>query len=257
MTGVAHTIAPLISRDVLQAPHPIVLTLAGAGCDPCVFEGAHTHGIAWHAVDWFEGEGAFDPESIAQRLADALAPRTAPTILAGHSLGAFIALLMALRHGSRVQGLVLSNTGARMEAHADSSLPQRVRTRWQADTQEAFLRACFEFEPPAHLWSRMCRYLAQLPAERMLAAVEGLRKLDVSGELDQVQCPTLIAHGQHDRKRTEAAAQLMADGIAQARLVWLPGGHTPMVDCPGAYRDAVHDFFIEAGGTHASLSETP
>ena len=49
----------------------------------------------------------------------------------------------------------------------------------------------------------------------------------------------------------------MADGIAQARLVWLPGGHTPMVDCPVAYRDAVHDFLIEAGWTHASPSETP
>ena len=257
MTGTAHSPAPLISHKVLQAPHPIVLTLAGAGCDPSIFEGAHTPGIAWHAVDWFEGDGAFDPESIAQRLADALAPRTAPTILAGHSLGAFIALLMALRHGSRVQGLVLSNTGARMEAHADASLPQRVRTQWRADSQESFLRACFEFEPPAHLWSRMRHYLAQLPVERMLAAVEGLRKLDVSGELDQVRCPTLIAHGRHDRKRTEAAAHLMAHGIAQARLVWLPGGHTPMVDCPDAYRAAVHQFLIDAGWTRSLLTDTP
>jgi len=247
----------LIPLEILQASRPVVFTLAGAGCAPCIFEAAHTPGITWQPVDWFKGEGAFDPASIAKRLADELALRQGPSVLAGHSLGAFIALLIALRHPSSVQGLILSNTGARMLPNADFSLPDRIRTQWHAENQRAFLRACFEAEPPAGIWARMCDYLACLPAERMLAAVEGLRRMDVLAELGQVQCPTLIAHGRYDRKRTEQSARELAEGIAGAQIAWLPAGHTPMVECPDAYRVHVHRFLTDAGWSRVDSPETP
>lgn len=247
----------LIPLEILQDRQPIVFTLAGAGCAPCIFEAAHTPGIAWQPIDWFEGEGAFDPASIAQRIAGELALREGPSVLAGHSLGAFIALLIALRHQPCVQGLILSNTGARMLPNADFSLPDRIRTQWHTEQQHAFLRACFEADPPAGVWTRMCDYLARLPAERMLAAVEGLRRMDVHAELGQVQCPTLIAHGRYDRKRTEQSARELAAGIAGAQLVWLPAGHTPMVECPDAYRTQVHRFLTDAGWSRVTPLETP
>lgn len=247
----------LIPQSVLQHASPLVLTLSGAGCDPCLFDAVQVEGIAWHAVDWFQGDGAFDPESVAQRLADALAARAGPTVLAGHSLGGFIALLTAMRHGRHVQGLVLTNTGARTEGHGDPGLPERVRTDWTSANQQAFLRACFMHEPPAALWARLCQYLEQLPADRLLAAVTGLRKLDVSDDLGRVHCPTLIAHGRFDRRRTEAAAQLMADGIVGAQLDWLPGGHTPMIDCPDDYRRSLHAFLIHAGFIGPHSQERP
>lgn len=247
----------LIPEAVLQQRAPLVLTLSGAGCDPCLFDGVRVEGIAWYAVDWFQGEGAFDPESVAQRLADALASRAGPTLIAGHSLGGFIALLMAIRHGQHVQGLVLSNTGARTEGHGDPGLPDRVRTDWTPANQQSFLRACFMHEPPPALWSRLCQYLAHLPAEHLLAAVTGLRKLDVSGELGRVRCPTLIAHGRFDRRRTEAAAQLMADGIVGAQLDWLPGGHTPMVDCPDDYQQSLQAFLTRTGFIEPRPLERP
>lgn len=246
-----------VADHVLQDPASVVLTLSGAGCSPSLFDGVRVEGITWHAVDWFLGDGAFDPESVAQRLADCLAKRAGPTVLAGHSLGGFIALLTAIRHGHTVQGLVLSNTGARTEGHGDPGLPERVRNDWTAANQQSFLRACFLNDPPPALWAQLCDYLARLPADRLLAAVSGLRKLDISGELSRVRCPALIAHGRLDRRRTEAAAQLMADGIAGARLDWLPGAHTPMVDCPQAYYESVGRFLTNTGFIRSPTQETP
>jgi len=148
-----------------------------------------------------QGAGPFTPQAVAQRLAAALAPRTAPTVLLGHSLGGVIALLTALARPSAVQALVISNTGPHTRDHGDNSLPERIRHHWTPQARRAFLLACFAHEPPAALMRELERYLDALPAGSLLEAVEGLRRLDLSHGLGAIRCPVLIAHGELDRRR--------------------------------------------------------
>jgi pimeloyl-ACP methyl ester carboxylesterase len=231
----------------LRIPGAVVLSLAGGGCSPKLFDAVASTQLRWHALDWCAGQGPFDPESVAGRLGRALAERRHPTILAGHSLGGFISLLAALRFPAHVQGLVISNTGAHTGQHGDNSLPDRVRHHWTDEAQAAFLAGCFLKHPPEPLWSELRRYLNQLPATALLQAVEGLRRMDLRSSLSGLACPTLIAHGGLDRRRSPVAAWELARGITKAQLVMLPGGHTPMVDCAVHYRAVVGRFLAGLG----------
>jgi pimeloyl-ACP methyl ester carboxylesterase len=170
-------------------------------------------------------------------------------VLAGHSIGGFIALLVALQTPECVQGLILSNTGAHTAGHGDPSLPNRIRSEWHGGTQADFLRACFRVQPPPDLWAHLLDYLARLPPLVLLEAVNGLRQLDVASQLRHVACPTLVAHGQFDKRRLIGAAEQLAAGIPDAELVLLPGGHTPMVDCPAEYQAAVEVFLSRVFAT--------
>jgi pimeloyl-ACP methyl ester carboxylesterase len=222
-------------------PRPII-ALPGAGISPHIFDGMSTPAFTWQATDWCSGQGPFDPVSVADRLARQLAQLDSAPVLAGHSLGAFIALLVAIRHPERVSALIISNTGGHTQGHGDPRLPQRIRQDWSEQARAEFLASCFENPPTEPLWQQLAEYLRALPGEHLLQAVLGLRALDIRAKLALIQCPTLVAHGRMDRRRDIEAATTLAQGIRNSRMVLLPGGHTPMVDCRPAYLNAVNQF---------------
>ena len=224
-----------------------VWALAGGGCSPQIFAGIDLPGVCWQPLDWVRSPGPHDPGSVADWLGGQLAQRQGPTLLAGHSLGAFIALLTAIRHPQHVDGLILSNTGARIEGHGDPGLPQRIREQWDAQAQAEYLRQCFLHPPAPALWQQCLAYLRDLPVVTLLEGIEGLRRMDLSAELGRVRCPTLVAHGRLDTRRPIESALLMARCIPGARLALLPGGHTPMVDCRAEYIGAVNAFLAGLG----------
>jgi len=228
-----------------ETASPLVIALPGAGCSPLIFKRAQIDGIQWHLLDWLNGQGPKDPDSVAAALGAALAFRKGPTLLVGHSLGGFIGLLTAIRYPTCVQGLVLSNTGARIEGHGDSNLPNRIRNHWTEEEQDGFLRSCFNPLVDPVLWHQCQAYIRQIPASSLLEAVEGLRRMDLSDQLASVKCPVLIAHGRHDHRRPLSAANGLAEGIKNTRLVLLEGGHTPPVDCTEDYVRAIRSFLVE------------
>ncbi|MFZ9406320.1 MAG: alpha/beta fold hydrolase [Burkholderiaceae bacterium] len=247
--------APLsLSEDLLNRAQPVVIALAGAGCSPAIYRDLDSVcSIPWRTLDWFRGEGAFDPVSIADRIAVLLARRAGPTFLAGHSLGAFLSLLIGLRHGAslgrRLSGLILSNTGARTVGHGDPGLPDRILHHWTPQAQQAFLDACFHEPPPEPLAAHLRNYLAAVPVQRLHAAVAGLRVLDVLHELPGLRLPVLVAHGELDRKRSVQTAREMAQALPRGRLVLLLAGHTPMVECPTGYHRAIQTFLTDLGSS--------
>lgn len=230
----------------------LVLALPGAGLSPKIFRLLRPEEAEVTALDWAAGDSPADPEAVAARIGAMLVHRAGPTVLAGHSIGGVIAMLVAIRHPSLVQGLVISNTGARMEGHGDPALPIRIREAWHAQNQAAFLRSCFAVQPDAQLWQVLVDHLAQVDRSRLLQAVTELRRLDLSGELSRIACPCAVAHGELDTRRPKAAAEALAAGIPDAQLDWLPGGHTPMVDCPQAYQDAVARLLARAAAQGAA-----
>lgn len=229
---------------------PLLVTLPGAGCSPSVFSKLRADGWSIQPVDWAQPPHcphSCAPLPVAERLANSLRERiqdrrAGPVVLLGYSVGGAIALLTALQHDMPVAGVVVGNTGAHSQRHGDPALPQQVREAWTEKARQDFLRTCFIRPPPAPLWRQLCAYLAKLPPHALLQSLEGLRALDLRPSLSKLACPVLVLHGEFDRRRRVEDALELASYLVDARLQLLPGGHTPMVDCPDQYLSALQAF---------------
>lgn len=239
----------LLPSQVLATPKPLVLGIPGGGCSPVLFERVAHPRCLVHGLDWGAWPRPADLETVAGRLAQALAGRMGPTLLAGVSLGGVIAMLTALEAPGRVNGLLLSNTGANSSSHGDPALPQRVRTAWTTAASDAFLRSCFHAEPDPALWRQLRDYMARLPKESFLQSIESVRRIDVSARLTEIRCPVVIAHGRFDRRRSVGDAEALARAIPAAELRLLDCGHSPMAESPGDYTAALDRLLVLCGLT--------
>lgn len=244
-----HFLASAVVRDA----RPLAIALAGGGCSPRIYDGVSVNGCLLLEVDWMQGPGPYTPEAVAGRLAEDLSRRAAPTVLLGHSLGGVIVLLTALLAPAVVQAVVVSNTGPHTRDHGDTSLPERIRSRWTREVRRAFLQACFFRAPPPALMRELEQYLDAQSPDALLEAIEGLRRIDLSADLPSIRCPALVAHGEFDRRRGVVDARRLVALIPGAELVLLPGGHTPMVDCVDAYNDALNAFLAR----HLRATQSP
>ncbi len=67
-------------------------------------------------------------------------------------------------------------------------------------------------------------------------------------ELPRLRVPTLLLAGERDAKFS-GIARRMAERIPRARLLLLPGsGHSPHLEVPAHYTDAVAGFFTQSEG---------
>lgn len=240
------TTLPLSAGD-----RPIMVALAGAGCSPQIYAQIAHRDLDLVPLDWASWPGPWDLDSLSALLARDLSARASPSLLAGHSLGGVIALLTALKAPDAVAGLLLADTGAGTSGHGDPDLPARVRAGWTAEDRQAFLRSCFRRLPPSEVWLPAIAYLAALDSEIFLQAVASLRQIDLRERLVEIRVPTVVVRGLHDPRRTRAHALELAQGIAGAELIEPDTGHTPMVEDPAAFNDAVERLWAavrRAGG---------
>ena len=173
--------------------------------------------------------------------------------LAGYSMGARLALAVALEHPELVRSLVLESGGAGL---ASPSVREERRTADEelARTLEreglrAFL-AKWEETPVLAELKRLAPELQQkLRARRLGNAAAGLawalRHLGQGSQpsywprLSELRVPVLLLHGARDEKYAALAGRL-AGLISGARLEAIAGaGHTPHLERPAEYAGAL------------------
>ena len=154
----------------------------------------------------------------------------------GISMGGMVAQELVLRHPARVRTLTLGCTwpgGAEIE-RPDPELWQETLAAQASGDRERALRASFNMNLSPG-WTAVAEHYAPfrsmvlaLPVApavmgRQLQAVVGF---DASARLGEIAAPTLVLHGTQDRVVPPANAELLARGIAGARLERLDGaGH--------------------------------
>lgn len=179
-----------------------------------------------------------------------------PVHLAGYSLGARLALAVALEFPRLVRSLLLESGGAglaspaaRDERRAADEVLAKVLDReglraFLARWEKTPVLAGLQTLPPPTLASLRERRLRNEPH----ALAWALRALGQGAQpsywhrLSELHCPVLVLHGARDEKFT-ALAQRLGQAIAGARVEAIAGaGHTPHLEQPALYSAAVRRF---------------
>lgn len=221
------------------------------------------HGWAMHAAAWGElparladdfpvltpelpGHGENDapvPNSL-DALAEHLAPRIPPgAVFVGWSLGAQVALRLALSRKVSVSALVLIGATPRFVAAEDwpRGMPP---ARFEAFSAQAAANpaatihrfvalASLGSPKPKALAQQLDDLLGQRPAARTLALKAGLeilRDADLRPEIAGLGVPTWVIHGEGDAIVPVAAGRWLAETIPGAQFNPLAAGHALFLD---------------------------
>lgn len=186
-----------------------------------------------------------------ERLLDCFALSRAAIV--GMSQGARVALRWAQKHPDRASCLVLDGPPAEggSQSLGARELPiDDYRDRIRREGIDAFRRMWLEHPfmqlhtsaPCAHLLLR--EIAVRYPAWDLLMNEPSPLSLLAERELLRLNVPTLILSGEHDSAQRRSIANRLAQTLPDARLKVLPGaGHLAALDDPGAYVQALRDFF--------------
>jgi len=165
----------------------------------------------------------------------------------GMSMGGYTALACAIRHPTRVSALILCDTRAgadpaAMRAARDGAIA-RIRASGSGPYLDGSMARLLSPSAPPSLLTFLRSWAEERP-ESLIAGIEALRdRPDRSAELGAIRCPTLVIRGADDQVTPAADMRELAQAIAGATFVELPGaGHLSHLEAPGPFERALMPF---------------
>jgi 3-oxoadipate enol-lactonase len=172
--------------------------------------------------------------------------------LCGVSVGGQIAQRFATKYQSRLRGLVLCDTAAKIgdasmwekriaaiEAEGIASIATAVLERW-------FGRDYREQHPAEYAgWRNM---LERMPAQGYIATCQAIRDADLSGEVGSIVLPTLVLAGSEDLSTPPDIVRKTAALLPNARFEIIENaGHIPSIEQPDALAALIQHYLDEVG----------
>ena len=171
-------------------------------------------------------------------------------VLAGLSMGGYIAFSFLRRHGGRVRALVLADT----RAEADPPEGVEKRSGQQKQVESEGTAGLIEALPGALLGPTTreskpdvvdrARKLMDNPPAGFIGALEAMKnRVDSSEDAAKVDVPTLVIVGEEDGLTPPDAARKLHELIGGSKLVVIPGaGHLSNIEAPEAFNGALGEF---------------
>jgi 2-hydroxy-6-oxonona-2,4-dienedioate hydrolase len=174
------------------------------------------------------------------RLLDALEmPRA---VLGGNSLGGHVALRLALDHGDRVSGLVLTGSSGLFERGFTTGVPHRPDRTWvRRKMEEVFFDSALVTDG----WVEDLHRTVTTPASalRILRLARSARRDNLEARLGEIRVPSLLIWGRDDRITPPEVAERFRALIPDAHLWELVHcGHAPMLERPEPFAEALADW---------------
>jgi pimeloyl-ACP methyl ester carboxylesterase len=194
---------------------------------------AHVDQYAKALADWAKGEG------ITQ------------LVLAGHSMGGYVAFAFARKYPEMLHSLILVAT--RPGADNEAGKEGRYRTAGAVEERgaiaavEAMLPKLFApeaYEEKKELVESVRAMMMRQSEEGILAALYAMAsRPDSTHDLAEIEVPTLIITGAQDAIIPAAEGPGMQAHIKGAHAVAIPKtGHMPMLEDPEAFNKALREF---------------
>jgi len=165
-----------------------------------------------------------------------------PVVLAGHSMGGAIALMLALRQPRRVCGLILVASSARIRV-SPAILEAAAAPDGYQRAIGLVLDSAFGEAVPAGLRQQVERQLRAGDQQAFLLDFQASDRVDLRRRLDEIKAPALVIAGDQDRLIPAHLAQELVDGLPQAEFHLIPGaGHMLMLEKPDVIAQLISDF---------------
>lgn len=171
-------------------------------------------------------------------------------VFVGLSIGGLIGQSLALRHGRKLGGLVLSNTAAKIgEAKIWTDRIAAIREGGiraiSEPTMERWFSPAFRATPDCTAWRLM---LERQDQAGYLACCQAIADADFRSQLDALSMPVRCIGGSLDGATPPEAMRDLTGRIEGARLEIIEGvGHLPCVEAPVAYAAILTDYLREIG----------
>jgi pimeloyl-ACP methyl ester carboxylesterase len=182
-------------------------------------------------------------------------------VLAGSSMGGYVALAFLRRHPGRVRALALLGT----RATADDPATAAGRLAFAERIGDPALRPALLAATTPRLVGATTRATRQDVVARVTAMAEGTgpaavawaqraiaARPDSVALLRSVAVPAVVVAGAEDELVAPGDAELMADALPDGRLIVVPGaGHLTPVEAPSAVTAALTELIARAAGRPA------
>lgn len=245
--------------------NPVLLLIPGMFNTAAIWDPVRAHldpGLDVRVADVLtQASIAAMAEDAWARVADV--PSATPLVVAGFSMGGYVAIELLARHRARVQAAAFIDSSAQVETA--ESMQSREKTI--AALERSFERAVtavisFTLHPDHHgrteLVEGMRSMMHAVGAPRAIRQTRAIMgRTDHRAMLAQLAMPTLVVCGRQDKVTPPALSQDLAALIPGARLQWLEqAGHQSPLEQPAALAHALKQLIASA--THSQQpKETP
>ena len=189
------------------------------------------------------GTGSQAIADYAKAAADFLdAARLNAAVFIGHSMGGAIALMLALDYPTRVLGIGLVGSGARLRVD-----PQILESAANESLFPHAVKLITDAEFSASVNPRLKELAARQMAEIRPSVIHGdflaCNEFDVMSRLGEISKPTLILCGAEDILTPVKYSDYLHSQVANSRLAIIPdAGHMVMLEAPQTVADEIGAF---------------
>ncbi len=240
-------------------PRPLLCLVPGLLCDATVWAPQREAFAGSADIHVAELWGLDSFEAMARKT---LAETSGPLAVAGHSMGARVALEMWRLAPERIERLALMSTGVHAAGPAEEgprmALVRLAREQGMGALVPAWLRGMVH--PDRWNDEALIGPLAEMIGRATPEIFEGqqragLSRPDATGYLARISCPTLIACGRQDTWSPVQRHQDMARALSGSTLaVFEDCGHMATVERPGAVIQAMADWLRLPAGQKETAS---
>ena len=172
-------------------------------------------------------------------------------VIAGLSMGAYVAFSLWRRHGERVRALILADTRASADTDAAKAKRRELIATVETSGMGAIVPGLLtqqlgpttrETQPA--LVERVAIMLRRAPASGVIGAASAMmERVDSTPTLDDITVPTLVLVGEEDTLTPLSDAIAMQSAIRGSRLVTVPrAGHLSPLEQPAIVNAAIAEF---------------
>jgi 3-oxoadipate enol-lactonase len=171
------------------------------------------------------------------------------TDILANGFGSFVAMKMAIRHGSNFERMVLVGSGiafpeaGRATFHA---LADKVDAEGMAAVAGAAVKRMFPDDfivANPEIVAEREKVFKSIDAGMFAASCRNLAGLDLGPDLDKIKNPTLVVIGEVDSATPAAIGRELAARLPHASAIEMPGvGHCPHMQVPDRFVAAIAPF---------------